>query len=131
MKRSAALTPLSREHHQSLLTAKRILDASMEGEEALQTYWHNIRKNMFPELEHHFGEEEEAFGSLLEDKLKTRLLQEHQQLRSLMNTHDCEAMKQFALCLRDHVRFEERELFPWLEANYSDLESQLNPRNAL
>jgi hypothetical protein len=115
MKRSEALTPLSHEHHHALVIAKRLQDAGKKSPEALINYWQEVQPEIEKELLHHFEEEEAGFGDLLRGGLKAQFLADHKQLRALLKTEQPEEILQFAQQLKDHVRFEEREMFMWLE----------------
>lgn len=119
MKRSEALIPLSREHHRALVVAKRIQSLEKGPENILITYWREIRAELQQELVLHFVEEERGFQHLLSGIHKQRFLSDHEELRELLEKEDPEAIVRFAHCLKEHVRFEERDLFGWLEANHS------------
>lgn len=121
MKRSAALTPLSREHHQALLISKRISDLGNLPDDSLSRHWQQVRDTFAAELHVHFLQEEEGFGDALEGELKQRFLSDHVRLRDLLQQTDRESILLFAECLKAHVRFEERELFGWLEKHHSRL----------
>jgi len=76
------------------------------------------------ELEPHFKNEEMNFLPRLadgvHDSLIRRTLKDHEQLRALAlaaKQGDQHAMQTFGDLLAEHVRFEERELFPALEQN--------------
>ena len=121
MKRAQALQPLSREHLKSLLAAKRLrnaTDAAGAGQDFLD-FWEGEGK-------HHFRIEEEvllpgwALHCPVERVAVARMLEEHLAIRratlrvaakaaSLKGLHDLGRL------LDDHVRFEERELFPMVE----------------
>jgi len=119
LKRSEALVPLSREHHRALVVAKRIQALEQKPENLLITYWREIRPELQRELELHFAEEERGFQNLLSGRHKQRFLNDHRELRELLAKDDPAAIIRFAHCLKEHVRFEERDLFGWLEANHS------------
>ena len=121
MKRSAALTPLSREHHQALVISKRISDLGSLSDDSLSHYWRQVRDTFAEELYTHFLQEEEGFGAVLEGELKQRFLSDHVRLRDLLQQIDRESILLFAESLKAHVRFEERELFGWLEQHHSRL----------
>jgi len=116
MKRSPALLKLSREHHTALSLALRI-------EKAADPAAQNAVQAMLPglfrsELEPHFQEEENSLLPRLslagENGLVDRTLQEHAVLRALVERiadADLSALPTFAKLLREHVRFEERDLF--------------------
>ncbi len=77
---------------------------------------------MTHELEPHFQIEEMDFLPLLanrkHDSLIRRTFKDHEKLRALalaVQQGDRQAMQTFGDLLAEHVRFEERELFPALE----------------
>ena len=116
MKRSPALIHFSREHHPALVLAKRIQRAANSELIALQP-----SSAFLAELEKHFAEEEAQFAPTLATlpQLAARFNDDHTVLRTLMHRlHKGEltALVEFARRLEAHVRFEERELFPALEA---------------
>lgn len=124
MKRSAALQPLSREHHTALTLAKTCEQAAQSGDEALvNETCERVIEAFFDELEPHFCFEEQSLLPLLHNPenlpLAQRALAEHQHLRVLLDglrRNDTGALGNFGKCLSAHVRFEERELFPVLES---------------
>lgn len=118
MKRSDALKPLSRDHHHALVTAKRLYNLHHEDPEKAADYWRDVRQSLSDELSAHFHEEEEGFGHLLTGRMKQRFLDDHATLRKLLEDKGSESILLFARCLKNHVRFEERELFGWLEQNH-------------
>lgn len=74
------------------------------------------------ELEPHFQIEEQSLLPLLRSAgntaLEQRTLEDHRQLRVLLSglrRNDIETLGSFGKLLTEHVRFEERELFPALE----------------
>ena len=106
MKRHSVLIELSQEHHHTLALCLRILRAPEQNHQT------DITKH-YVDLEQHFIHEETLFAPLW-DKLNRpelrRLFREAQFDRAEWNTT-------FATLLRDHARFEERELFPAMEQN--------------
>jgi hemerythrin-like domain-containing protein len=127
MKRSERLQPLSREHHQALVFSKRLLQIFNNDPDAAAVYWKEWREVAAGDLLRHFAEEESRFLALLRNegagRLEHRLLEEHRQLRLLLEDDQVEAATLFAGLLKDHVRFEERELFGWIEAHSEDCAS--------
>ena len=75
----------------------------------------------FLELEPHFAEEEVMFAPYWQNipaAMRERFEAEHAKLRGMMANPEYlneEWNKDFAVTLRDHARFEERELFPAVE----------------
>jgi hypothetical protein len=115
MRRHPALHDLSRDHHVLLLHARRLRgeDARVAPEVARERFL-----RFAPILLHHVAEEEAAIAPRLEPGLRQRMLLEHGRLRGLVARLDADpaAAGELGRLLRDHVRFEEREAFPDLEA---------------
>lgn len=120
IKRSAQLAPLSREHHDGLLFAWKIKQG-LENKTPAETlraftmwYWrHHIKP--------HFFQEEKILMPYLppENPMTSRLKEEHDHIRELILGLDEQADRRSLLLLCDlinqHIRFEERELFVFLE----------------
>lgn len=110
MQRDPRLVALSREHHAALRLGRALMAGT--GRAALDA--------QRTELAAHFAEEEARFLPLLaahdQRAIAQRLRQEHVQLDALFTAalrgEDATAAGQ---ALIDHVRFEERELFPLIE----------------
>jgi len=123
MKRSKALTRLSREHHLALVLARRALGVGFEDEEAACRFMSQAAETFRRELEPHFQLEEAALlpalNSVGEHLLVTRTLTEHEELRRLakrLKKQDADSVHRFGELLEAHVRFEERELFARAES---------------
>lgn len=124
MKRSAALIPLSRDHHVSLVEARELMRATPENVgEAVERFGAHWREH----AAHHFRVEEEvllpgyaAHGDAFHPMV-LRVLGEHTEIRArtaqllAAAAPDPEAAASLGMLLNDHVRFEERELFPMIE----------------
>jgi hemerythrin-like domain-containing protein len=118
IKRSRQLSPLSRDHHQGLLLAWKIRQGIKNGTDKIiiadyiKWFWLN-------ELEEHFREEEEILAPYLKDnEMIQRMFKEHHRIKSIIhNDHlvDEGSLTELALLVNDHIRFEERELFPLAE----------------
>ncbi len=125
MKRSEALTPLSHDHHQALRIAQRLGRADAESATELRAaflaFWADYGRS-------HFREEEEvllpayaAHGDA-HHPLVLRALGEHVELRqraaaiAAATVADPAALHDLGERLAAHVRMEERELFPLIEA---------------
>ena len=136
MKRSKYLTPLSWEHHSALLNANR-LQKGLENqttEEILLDFLTYIWQN---DLHPHFQREEsivftgEDWTNLPAD-LRKQVLDEHRLLSDLFNQITSTAKEKdlksllalFAQNVIDHVRFEERLLFPKIEETYKENQLQ-------
>lgn len=121
MKRAEALQPLSRDHLKSLLAAKRLrnaTDAAVAGQDFL-AFWES-------EGRRHFRVEEEvllpgwALHRPVDRVAVARMLEEHLAirrgaLRAVGAEASLEELRDLGRLLDDHVRFEERELFPMVE----------------
>ncbi len=120
IKRSVQLAPLSREHHDGLLFAWKIKQG-LENNTPLEMlrkysmwYWrHHIKP--------HFYQEEKILIPHMpaDHPMAIRLKEEHDHIRELVLGLDEQADKRSLqiLCdlLNQHIRFEERELFGYLE----------------
>ncbi len=120
MKRSEQLKSLSHEHHHALFIAKRLRDEGEAAASAFVEFWNS-------EGEVHFRIEEEVLlpGSGLDgpgsDRDVARMLDEHLDIRRrvirvLDGQVSATEFGELGTALTDHVRFEERELFPRIEA---------------
>ena len=128
MKRSRELKPLSSEHHQALLVAfqlKKGLAGHAESAGApkdLPGLLGLARRTEEKVLRAHAKAEEELLGEFLQAADMTRLRAEHAEMRRLMETARTARpadlrlqLGAFADLLERHVRWEERELFPYAE----------------
>lgn len=120
MKRHEALHPLSRDHHNVLVHARRLrgLDDRFDAATARRRFL-----SYAPILELHFGEEELTVAPRVGDEaLRRRLLDEHADLRrriGALATASGPEQAELGEALRLHVRFEEDVLFPHLESRLS------------
>ena len=118
MKRSGLILALSREHHQALVFARRIALLSDASDDELAALCQRVLDELAPALLVHFEEEERGLLPVADEAAAEearRLVAEHEELRALLNAlcgGDTAALKPFGALLADHVRFEERVLFP-------------------
>jgi hemerythrin-like domain-containing protein len=122
IKRSKELAPLSREHHDALLFVWKIRQGLQHNastdklREYTIWYWHQ-------HIKPHFYQEEKILLPYMPDNhpLAIRLKKEHESIRELILSLDKEAdtatFSQLCNLVNDHIRFEERELFGYLEQN--------------
>lgn len=122
LKRDENLVILSHEHHHGLMFCVRLKKASDTDSETLrsfvQDYWNN-------HLSDHFVREEKLLIPFtFNASLKNQLLNEHADIKLLVNKitqHKNDEITENAIILskkvNDHIRFEERILFPWLQRN--------------
>ncbi len=114
MKRHKKLIPLSHEHHRALSLAFALRNTPHDPEtQALLFKERSILLDHFTEEERLLNHLKVAFDN---DILLKQFHAEHQQLRAMLNSsltaQDYPVLGQL---LHDHVRFEERLLFPALE----------------
>ena len=127
IKRSIQLQPLSREHHDGLLFAWKIRQGinnhiNVERlKDFTSWFWrHHIRP--------HFFQEEKVLLLYIEAShpLAMQLRKEHNYIRELIITIDKDADRhdftRLASLLETHIRFEERELFKYLEEHLTQQE---------
>lgn len=123
MKRAEALRPLSREHLAALLSAKRLREAEDAAAAAADflDFW-------AADGQRHFRVEEEvllpgwALHAEVDREGVARMLDEHlairrEALRAAAGEASLERLRALGQLLHDHVRFEERQLFPRIEAD--------------
>lgn len=123
MKRHEYLVDLSREHQQALqigLEAKRAVQAA--NTEQLQAVMQRYQEAFQTWYEPHFQEEEQRLLPRLrqadESELVERIEQEHAELRAMAAAiphWDFEQLQAFGELMMNHVRFEERVVFPRFE----------------
>lgn len=124
MRRSAALAPLSRDHHDALviaMTLARVSDVTARSSAML------FADFIVEHEAHHFALEESLLLPALPpgqrgERLAERVLADHRYLRDaaeeirLSRTQrSAEQLRSLGARLRAHVQLEERELFPYLE----------------
>ena len=131
IKRSEALVKFSKEHHSALLLCWKIKQG--------------IKKNIEPKrmanyvlfffnnnLKNHFAEEEKILFSKLnnDDILKQQALTEHNNIYGMIENfktenYSKEDLTTFADYLDNHIRFEERILFNYIQQKLSENELQV------
>lgn len=129
MKRHPALEPLSRDHHHALVVAQRLKRAdpvsAAEARAGFMTYWEAEGRN-------HFRHEEEILLPACvpyvapEEPVVAKVLTEHVRIRHLADAvartdrPRIDRLHDLGRQLDDHVRREERELFPLIERSLPD-----------
>ena len=126
MQRSDALAQLSRDHHHGLVAAQRLSRATeatlADARQAFLRFWED-------EGRQHFHEEEDvllpAFARHVApaDEAIVRVLTEHVDLRRRAADLDAGSLEdahELGRRLHDHIRHEERVLFPMVEASFGD-----------
>ena len=125
MKRTSALAPLSHDHHQALVVAQKLRRATPDTVQAARDAW----MSFWPAGREHFRAEEEVLlpayaghAAVEEDPAVARVLLDHVTIRhhaTELERHaetPLETIHALGDVLGGHVRLEERELFPRIEA---------------
>jgi len=121
LKRHDALQPLSREHFNGLVLARRLREAAGGDAEAGRRAMRELDAAWRNELEGHFEDEERLLAGLVPADMERRLHDEHAAIRALAmrllrsSPAANEELTRFASMLQKHIRWEERELFPAAE----------------
>jgi len=122
MKRDPRLHDLSRDHHHALVLARQARLAAKGSDEEVDAQLEAARTKLEHDLLPHFRVEEQLLLPALEAAgcvdLAERIRVDHARLRDLLRDvqgHARERLRRFGQLLRDHVRFEEHELFPAAE----------------
>ena len=128
LKRHKALQPLSREHHHGLLLSWKIRSGFNKNIDSkrIKTYtdWF-FETHLIP----HFEMEEKHIFTILENdnELIKRALAEHRRLKRLFNetTEVTKSLGKIEEELEQHIRFEERVLFPEIQKIATEEQMQL------
>jgi len=121
MKRDPRLQDLSRDHHHALVLARQARVAAKGTDDEVRAQLAAAQTKLEHELAPHFAVEEELLLPALEAagcaQLVARTRSDHRRLEELLETpaDEREHLRRFGELLRDHVRFEENELFPAAE----------------
>jgi hypothetical protein len=120
MKRTDALQPLSRDHLKALLAAKRVVDASdaATAGAAFSRFWELERDHFRLEEEillPHWAAHAEIDAPAVERVLADHLAIRAGALRLARGALSLDELHDLGTRLHDHVRFEERRLFPMIE----------------
>ena len=138
--RHAALQPLSREHFGGLVLARDLVRASKDHQTAAQrrTAVHRFAAAWSDELGPHFADEQRLLGRLnTAPELFLRHIAEHRELERLATQAiatgpddapdpawlDPAWLDRAGQLLHDHIRWEERVLFPAIEAEMSEADA--------
>ena len=124
MKRNENLKTLSWDHHDGLVVSFRLqqglkknVSVAEMAEYVLHT-WSSV-------LEHHFWQEEQTITPNLKHsekgkELVKQMIDDHKRFGQLekqiqLDKSNIQDVEEFALLLNQHIRFEERQLFPFFE----------------
>lgn len=124
MKRDANIIPLSRDHHYGLLFCWKIRQGLSKHvdlsriQRYVQHFWEH-------HLQEHFAEEETILFRGCADPLCLEAREQHSHIRRLVatirrsGTYIDTSYRTLAKQLEEHIRFEERQVFPFLEQKLS------------
>lgn len=127
IKRHASLQPLSRDHYVGLVQAQHLVRSASNDRELQRRALGEFQVTWRDEIAVHFDDEERLLLNLIPDPTdRQRLLDEHARLRTLadeveaqMNEPHPAWIRTLGELLNDHIRWEERELFPKIESTAS------------
>lgn len=131
LKRCQALVSFSKDHHFGLLLTWKIKQglANAVAPERISNYVLYFFEN---DLQHHFKEEEELLFPKLpaESRLRQQAEREHAVIYNIIERIKTDKanealLQQFADTLKEHIRFEERELFALIQQSLTDPESEI------
>lgn len=121
IKRNENIQPLSREHHFGLLFCWKVRTGLKYGI-ATERIIRYVDYFWTEHLQQHFKAEEELLFKKVSDPLCDQALQEHRDLKEMISSlvghssaDEPALLDKFATLLGEHIRFEERVLFPHLE----------------
>ncbi|WP_343703714.1 hemerythrin domain-containing protein [Chitinophaga sp.] len=114
IKRSEHIAPLSRDHHHGLLFSWKIKQGLKKQADTARIaayvayFWET-------HLKQHFREEETLLFNTVKEEGCTEALRQHAAIAALVKRQDAGSLAELAALMEQHIRFEERELFPHLE----------------
>jgi hemerythrin-like domain-containing protein len=134
MKRHASLTPLTHDHHHALAQARKLRSAANETDEDRLSAAALFLRYFHADTIRHFREEEEMIFPLIVNVSKAREMLErvmiqHLQVHSLVHRLEREVeagipapetLVRVATALQEHIRFEEKVVFPLIETVVGD-----------
>mgnify|MGYP000400862530 CR=1 FL=1 len=119
LRRTQYLTSFSHEHHHGLVFCSRLKKTAFVDKELIQDYARDFWNRY---LDVHFDNEEQLLLPIVSDReIAKRFLAEHKAIRFAFWKIDTpcgdkyEQAKDLSRLLNEHIRFEERIMFPFLE----------------
>jgi hypothetical protein len=122
--RHPALQPFSRDHHAGLVRSQQLLRAARGSADDRRAALAAFLAAWTVDIETHFDDEDRILGSLLGDDQRHHLAAQHREIRSLVqharglgpqDDPGEEWLSGLGQKLNDHIRWEERQLFPAVE----------------
>ncbi len=125
MKRNENLVPLSRDHHFGLLCSWKIREG-VKNEVCYERIKNYINYFWEHHLRNHFYIEDHVLPHLGEKDLERKMEDDHHQIEKLVEeinqSNEKNLLLNFADALLNHIRFEERTIFPKYESSLSKIE---------
>lgn len=129
MRRHEPLIPLTRDHYHALVQVRRLRAAAEGSEDDRRTAAKQFLDFFHTDTIHHFREEEEVVFPLVVEahdvrEILERVMMEHLYIHALVNKLQAEfeeavptrdPLVTLASALENHVRFEEKVVFPLIE----------------
>lgn len=126
IKRNENIVKLSRDHHASLLFCWKIRQG-IKYHAGLGRIIKYVRYFWEHHFSTHFKEEEEILFSQLKDDVVQKAVEDHRKIKTFIDQITLEGMEseedillELAETVDQHVRYEERILFPYLEEKLSE-----------
>lgn len=125
LKRHPALQPLSRDHYVGLVQARHLSQAADGSDVDRRAAVAAFLDAWDSEIAEHFNDEERLLGPLADEAGRDRLHEEHRSIRELVTLArekrrqvdpGAQWVRLLGETLAAHIRWEERELFPAMEA---------------
>ncbi|OOR89645.1 hypothetical protein B0181_06215 [Moraxella caviae] len=134
MKRHPCLQPLSREHHLGLVLSRRAASLADDDAAGIAEHWQALTDYLTTQIPAHFATEKECIADVIFAKLPSdeavrlanEMLKQHNEIEALLQISAPTAadVRKLAQALHDHIRFEEREVFPVAQAVLDNNELQ-------
>ncbi len=132
MKRVDQLQPLSREHHQGLVISRHAKKCANDVAE-IAKHWTALTDYINENMTNHFKVEDDLMLAKLESyrhshpkvaEVINKIAEQHDKLYQLINLQSLSATKvqELGNALYDHIKLEERELFPLAQQLLSEQE---------
>lgn len=131
IKRNPNIVKLSRDHHASLLFSWK-LRQGIKKHAAIDRMVKYVQYFWTQHFAPHFKEEEEFLFAPVQDDKVQKAIDDHKRIKSLINElahldskESAERLSGLADTVDEHVRYEERILFPHLETSLSEEQLEL------
>jgi hemerythrin-like domain-containing protein len=126
--RHEALIPFSRDHYVGLVQARHLIQAAKADAGARRKALTDFVNAWDADIAEHFYDEERLLMQLMGTDDQQRLFDEHEQLMQFadhafemqhQDDPDPQIVRQIGQCLKQHIRWEERDLFTRLQKQLS------------